>query len=164
VQEVMTTNTRADGTPNWNTASDRSAGLPGLSSDVEIDEGNPKVAFVVGTVRGFDSRATPAGLTAVEAARRGRPERKADTPEHPLRRTLRHFWSPVPWMLEATIPLQLAADARPARTKGQAQLSIASRRPRIAGARLDKVLSVMSGFSARTASRNSRCGSILTRL
>src|SRR5271163_1749404 len=27
---------------------------------------------------------------------------------HPLKRLARHFWAPVPWMLEATIVLQIA--------------------------------------------------------
>jgi H+-transporting ATPase len=36
----------------------------------------------------------------------------SETREHPLRRALRHFWAPVPWMLEATVALQLAAGER----------------------------------------------------
>jgi H+-transporting ATPase len=110
VEDVMAMNTGADGTTNWSTASDWSACLPGPSSDVETDEGNPQV------VSPFGSSAAPqTGLAAVEAARRlaeAGPNEVAETPEHPLRRALRHFWSPVPWMLEVTILLQLAAGER----------------------------------------------------
>lgn len=57
----------------------------------------------------------PAGLSKEEAARRladTGPNEVATTEEHPLRRALKHFWSPVPWMLEITIILQLAAGER----------------------------------------------------
>lgn len=53
----------------------------------------------------------PDGLTSAEAARRIAqfgPNAVVEPRAHPLRRVLRHFWSPVPWMLEATIALQLA--------------------------------------------------------
>jgi H+-transporting ATPase len=53
----------------------------------------------------------PQGLSAVEAARRLAqygPNEVADEKPHPLRALLRKFWSPVPWMLEATIALQLS--------------------------------------------------------
>lgn len=56
-----------------------------------------------------------AGLTSAEAARRlaeSGPNEVASADERPLRRMLLHFWSPVPWMLEATIILQLAAGER----------------------------------------------------
>ena len=62
-----------------------------------------------------DSSASPTGLSSSEAARRLAevgPNEVVESPEHPLRRTLRHFWSPVPWMLEVTIQLQLAASER----------------------------------------------------
>ncbi|HWA41959.1 MAG TPA: HAD-IC family P-type ATPase [Hypericibacter adhaerens] len=54
----------------------------------------------------------PAGLSAAEANRRlaeSGPNEMVETAEHPLRRALRHFWAPVPWMLEVTILLQLVA-------------------------------------------------------
>ncbi len=55
------------------------------------------------------------GLTSDEAARRlaqhGRNE-VAEEHEHVLTRILRHFWSPVPWMLEATVVLQLVMGER----------------------------------------------------
>lgn len=55
------------------------------------------------------------GLTADEAARRlqqyGRNE-VAEKQGHPLNRLARHFWPPVPWMLEATVLLQLAIGER----------------------------------------------------
>ena len=62
-----------------------------------------------------DSSASPTGLSSLEAARRLAevgPNEVVESPEHPLRRTLRHSWSPVPWMLEVTILLQLAASER----------------------------------------------------
>ena len=50
------------------------------------------------------------GLSSAEAARRlaehGRNE-VAEEQEHVLLKILRHFWAPVPWMLEATVVLQL---------------------------------------------------------
>jgi len=53
---------------------------------------------------------TPQGLSAAEAERRlaqfGLNEVAEEKP-HPLLALLRKFWSPVPWMLEATIVLQL---------------------------------------------------------
>ena len=55
------------------------------------------------------------GLTSGEAARRlaqyGRNE-VAEEHEHVVTRILRHFWSPVPWMLEATVVLQLVMGER----------------------------------------------------
>ncbi len=59
--------------------------------------------------------APPAGLSGAEAARRlaeSGPNEMAEEREHPLRRALRHFWAPVPWMLEVTILLQLVAGER----------------------------------------------------
>lgn len=55
------------------------------------------------------------GLSGEEAARRlaaSGPNEVATAQARPLRRLLRHFWSPVPCMLEATIVLQLAAGER----------------------------------------------------
>ncbi|MFT3803243.1 MAG: HAD-IC family P-type ATPase [Burkholderiaceae bacterium] len=62
-----------------------------------------------------DDRDTPAGLSGEEVARRlaeTGPNEVAEVRERPVRRALHHFWSPVPWMLEATIVLQLAAGER----------------------------------------------------
>ena len=59
--------------------------------------------------------AVAAGLSSAEAARRLAhfgPNAVAEEQEHRVRRVLRHFWSPVPWMLEATIVLQLAIGER----------------------------------------------------
>ena len=57
----------------------------------------------------------PAGLSSAEAARR-RAEfganAIAEEHAHPLVQILRHFWAPVPWMLEATIVLQLVSGER----------------------------------------------------
>lgn len=66
-------------------------------------------------VRNVPSDTNPQGLSAAEAARRlaaAGPNEVAADDEHPLRRLLRHFWSAVPWMLEITIVLQLAAGER----------------------------------------------------
>jgi len=55
--------------------------------------------------------APAAGLTAVEAARRLAefgPNAVAEEAVSSARRILAHLWGPVPWMLEATIALQLA--------------------------------------------------------
>ena len=55
------------------------------------------------------------GLTSAEAARLlGEVGLNAmeETRVHPIRRLLQHFWSPVPWMLEATVILQLAVHER----------------------------------------------------
>jgi H+-transporting ATPase len=53
---------------------------------------------------------SPNGLTS-DAARRGLeqsgPNSMPDTTLHPLRRALTQFWSPIPWMLEAAIMLEL---------------------------------------------------------
>jgi H+-transporting ATPase len=53
----------------------------------------------------------PVGLSSAEAATRRRtfgPNAVVEDHVHPIRQVARHFWSPVPWMLEATIALQLA--------------------------------------------------------
>jgi H+-transporting ATPase len=50
------------------------------------------------------------GLPSEEAQRRlakDGPNEMPDTALHPLRRALRKFWAPVPWMLEASIVLEL---------------------------------------------------------
>ena len=55
------------------------------------------------------------GLTQAEAARllsKTGTNEVASEVEHPLRQALKHFWAPVPWMLEITILLQLAAGER----------------------------------------------------
>ncbi len=58
---------------------------------------------------------TTLGLTAEEAARRlqryGRNE-VAEEHEHLLAKIARHAWAPVPWMLEATVVLQLVLGER----------------------------------------------------
>ncbi len=50
------------------------------------------------------------GLTKEEARKRLEkvgPNAMPDTSEHPLRRAIQKFWAPVPWMLEATIAIQI---------------------------------------------------------
>jgi H+-transporting ATPase len=54
---------------------------------------------------------TGTGLSSEEAQRRLQkdgPNAMPDTALHPLRRALKKFWAPVPWMLEAAIILELA--------------------------------------------------------
>lgn len=61
------------------------------------------------------SSATSQGLTSQEAARlvakHGRNE-VTDHPESAATKIFRHFWAPVPWMLEAAIVLQLVVGER----------------------------------------------------
>ena len=55
------------------------------------------------------------GLSSEEASRRRAefgPNAVVEQHVHPLMRALRHFWAPVPWMLEATIVLQIAIGQR----------------------------------------------------
>jgi H+-transporting ATPase len=57
----------------------------------------------------------PGGLSSAEGARRlveFGPNEIPETRERPLIRALRHFWAPVPWMLEITVALQLASGER----------------------------------------------------
>jgi len=57
----------------------------------------------------------PAGLSSAEAARRLAefgPNSVVEERIHPLTQIARHFWAPVPWMLEATIALQIAIGER----------------------------------------------------
>ena len=55
------------------------------------------------------------GLSSAEAARRRAefgPNAVVEDRAHPLARIERHFWAPVPWMLETTIALQVATGER----------------------------------------------------
>ena len=55
------------------------------------------------------------GLSSAEAARRLAefgPNAVVEERIHPAARVVRHFWAPVPWMLEATVALQLAIGER----------------------------------------------------
>src|SRR5579863_1128608 len=55
------------------------------------------------------------GLSSAEAVRRRAefgPNAVVEEHVHPLARVARHFWAPVPWMLEATIVLQIAIGQR----------------------------------------------------
>lgn len=64
---------------------------------------------IVDRAKGPDS-VTKNGLTSHEARRRFEkfgPNAIPDTASHPLRRTVEKFWAPVPWMLEATIVLEI---------------------------------------------------------
>lgn len=59
--------------------------------------------------------AVTGGLSSREAARRLAqfgPNAVAEERISPAPRVLRHFWAPVPWMLEATIALQLTIGER----------------------------------------------------
>ena len=58
----------------------------------------------------MDELTMPRGLSSAEAARRRLefgPNTVAEEQERPLLKILKHFWAPVPWMLEATVVLQL---------------------------------------------------------
>jgi H+-transporting ATPase len=67
-------------------------------------------------IKAADNRASPQpgapnGLTSDEAAIRLKkfgPNAMPDTAVHPLRSALSKFWTPVPWMLEAAIVLEVA--------------------------------------------------------
>ena len=55
-------------------------------------------------------RSELAGLSSAQAASLRAefgPNAVVEEPVHPLERFARHFWAPVPWMLEATIALQI---------------------------------------------------------
>jgi len=57
----------------------------------------------------------PGGLSSAEAARRLAefgPNAVFEERARPLARIARHFWAPVPWMLEATIALQVTIGER----------------------------------------------------
>jgi H+-transporting ATPase len=59
--------------------------------------------------------AAPIGLSSAEAAGRLAefgPNAVVEEHVHPLIRVARHFWAPVPWMLEATIALQIVIGER----------------------------------------------------
>ncbi|WP_438396218.1 HAD-IC family P-type ATPase [Caballeronia sp. DA-9] len=77
-----------------------------MSGDKEISKGSSAGATTSNGV------GLPAGLSSAEAARQlaeAGPNEVAADRERPVLRILRHFWSPVPWMLEATIVLQIVA-------------------------------------------------------
>lgn len=60
--------------------------------------------------RGAELKATAAGLSTAEAAERLRefgPNVVVEDKAHPLKELFRRFWAPIPWLLEATIILQL---------------------------------------------------------
>ncbi|HVX78421.1 MAG TPA: HAD-IC family P-type ATPase [Bradyrhizobium sp.] len=59
--------------------------------------------------------ADTSGLSSAEATRRLAefgPNAVVEEKEQPIKRVLRHFWSPVPWMLEATVALQILTGER----------------------------------------------------
>lgn len=67
------------------------------------------------SISGSDRGNAPQGLSATEAAQRLErygPNEVAEEKPHPLLTFLLKFWSPVPWMLEATIALQLVLGKR----------------------------------------------------
>jgi len=68
--------------------------------------------ILVDTEQPITASASPAGLTTDQARERLRQfgaNRVAEEPRHPLRSFLAKFWAPVPWMLEATIALEILA-------------------------------------------------------
>jgi H+-transporting ATPase len=80
---------------------------------------SPRVKAVVMSIP-LEERATQrpselAGLSSAEAvSRRAKfgPNAVVEEQVHPLKRLARHFWAPVPWMLEATIVLQIILGQR----------------------------------------------------
>jgi H+-transporting ATPase len=77
--------------------------------------GSPLPALTASTASPETSAGAPNGLASAEAARRLAefgPNAVAEEKIRPIARVARHFWAPVPWMLEATIALQLAVGER----------------------------------------------------
>jgi H+-transporting ATPase len=65
--------------------------------------------------RALTAPPVPLGLSSAEAARRlleFGPNAVTEEQVHPVAQIVRHFWAPVPWMLEATIALQIAVGER----------------------------------------------------
>lgn len=78
--------------------------------EVAIKDSSPAVAAPA-----HGAPSLPDGLSGEEAARRLAQAGANELPEkkvHPALRVLRHFWSPVPWMLEVTVILQVSAGER----------------------------------------------------
>ncbi len=70
----------------------------------------PPLASVLPAKSAAATPAEPGGLSSEQARQRLEkvgPNAMPDTALHPLRRALRKFWAPVPWMLEAAIVLEL---------------------------------------------------------
>jgi H+-transporting ATPase len=97
-----------------------SAPKPELTSKIQLAAGEPRqgetqTSQSTGSAAPAGSTAVPesaskAGLTSDEARRRltkSGPNAMPDTSVHPLRMALEKFWTPVPWMLEAAIVLEL---------------------------------------------------------
>src|ERR1700684_671620 len=73
-----------------------------MAAHVEVAPSNPPAKPVQNTI--------PAGLTSAEANSRLQkdgPNAMPDVSVHPLRNALAKFWAPVPWLLEASIVLEL---------------------------------------------------------
>jgi hypothetical protein len=64
-ENLMATDTWTDGSDNWDTKSDWSGGLPGSTSNVVIDEGDPQVTASIGTIA---SLTDGADLTFIDAS------------------------------------------------------------------------------------------------
>jgi H+-transporting ATPase len=78
-----------------------------------VDQDNQKA--VVNLPSDTAANDLPGGLTSAEVQSRLRqfgPNAVVEKRVSTLERVLRHFWAPVPWMLEATIVLQLAIGQR----------------------------------------------------
>jgi len=69
-----------------------------------------EAATVTEPIRGSELKAPAAGLSAAEAAERLHefgPNVVVEDQSHPVKELFRRFWAPIPWLLEATIILQL---------------------------------------------------------
>ena len=72
------------------------------SNATKVEPANPNTTLA--------PAAMPDGLTSAEATsslRRDGPNAMPDTSAHRLRNALTKFWAPVPWLLEASIVLQI---------------------------------------------------------
>jgi len=65
-ENTMATDNWTDGSDNWDTPSDWSAGLPGSSSNVVIDQGDPQVTASFGTIASLNDAAD---LTFIDAGK-----------------------------------------------------------------------------------------------
>src|ERR1700684_3336122 len=78
---------------------------------VESEPGAPPAKGISSDKTTITADVSRPGLTTGEAALRLKkfgPNAMPDTAMHPLRSALSKFWTPVPWMLEAAIVLEVA--------------------------------------------------------
>ena len=80
-------------------------------SDGQRPSPGVEILFVMNSLTGKPGPASPSpGLTAAEVATRLSqfgPNAVSEEQPHPVRQFLERFWAPIPWLLEATIIIQL---------------------------------------------------------